>query len=474
MIHAFAYRLVLPIAAVVGVAQTAAANVGRDYWFDEVYMLAIGRSHLDWGSADQPPLTPALAAVSDAILPGSLLALRIPAIVATTGAVVVAALIAREMGCDGRAQALVAGAQATGVWLAVAGHWLTPYTLEPIQWLVAVWLLVRWLRVRDDRLLLILGAAAGVAAMTKFQVLLLCAVLLCTVLAVGPRDMLRRPMLWGGVAIGALICAPTLWWQAQHGWPQLRMAQVVAEEAGPLSGGRPGIAVALLAYAGVAGLALVGYGLVRLVRDHGFRDYRFLGLTFVVLYALFVATGGRPYYLCGLYVAPAAIGALALQRRREGGARRWRWAVWPAYALSVAAAVGGVILGATLTQSTSVSDDIVGRTAQAYQALPTDVREHTAIVGESYIVAAYIDGYADRYGLPAAYSLTRSYGYFPPPDDAQDSVMFVGSSPERLEPYFTETRRLGEETGDIDTWLLTGRTAPWTELWSRLRTLRVV
>jgi hypothetical protein len=31
---------------------------------------------------------------------------------------------------------------------------LTPYSLEPSQWLLLVWLLVRWVRLRDDRLLL--------------------------------------------------------------------------------------------------------------------------------------------------------------------------------------------------------------------------------------------------------------------------------------------------------------------------------
>jgi hypothetical protein len=63
---------------------------------DEMYMLAIGRYHLDWGAADQPPLTPALAAFADAVAPGSLIALRLPGVLATAGAVVVAALIARE------------------------------------------------------------------------------------------------------------------------------------------------------------------------------------------------------------------------------------------------------------------------------------------------------------------------------------------------------------------------------------------
>jgi hypothetical protein len=65
----FAAGVVLPIAAVTVVLHSVASVFGG-YWFDEVYMLAIGRHHLDWGSADQPPLAPALAAVMDTVAPG--------------------------------------------------------------------------------------------------------------------------------------------------------------------------------------------------------------------------------------------------------------------------------------------------------------------------------------------------------------------------------------------------------------------
>ncbi|MGU3501862.1 glycosyltransferase family 39 protein [Mycobacterium sp. C31M] len=473
-VHPLAWRPLAAIAAVVAGAQLTAALIGRDYWFDEVYMLAIGRSHLDWGSADQPPLVPALAALADALFPGSLIALRIPAIVATTVAVVVAAMITREMGGDRRAQIVVAAVQATGFWVAVGGHWLTPYTLEPVGWLLVIWLLVRWIRVRDDRLLLVLGAVAGVAAMTKFQVLLLCAVLIAAVLAVGPRELLRRPMLWGGAGIGALVCAPTLWWQARHGWPQLQMSHVVAAEAGPLYGGRGGIAVQLVVAAGVLGVALAGYGLVRLVRDPALRDFRFLGLTLVVLYVVFVVTAGRPYYLCGLYAPVAAIGAIALQRRREAGATRWGRAAWPGYALSAAAAIGGLVLGATLTRS-DVGEQIAQRTAQTFQQLAPEQRERTVIIGESYIVAAYIDGYADRYALPPVFSTTRSYGYFPPPAAGLDTVLFVGDhGPTRLAPYFADIRELGNDDDGIGRWLLTEPREDWDTLWPKVRTLNVM
>ncbi|WP_006243561.1 ArnT family glycosyltransferase [Mycolicibacterium tusciae] len=468
----FATGVVLPIAGVVAVLHCAAGGFGRGYWFDEVYMLAIGRNHLDWGSADQPPVTPLLAALMDAVAPGSMMALRIPAAIATAGAVVVAGLIASELGCDRRAQGFTAVAQATALWSTLAGHWLTPYTLEPVQWLLLIWLLVRWVRVRRDRLLVAFGAVAGLAALTKFQVLLLCAVLLVAVAAVGPRDLLRRPLLWVGVAIAALLAAPTMAWQYANGWPQLHMASVVADEAEALYGGRPGIAVQLIVYAGVAGVLLVLYGLWRVFRDPALRDYRFLGVTLVVLYVFFVATAGRPYYLAGLYAALAAMGALGLQRRRESGASRTRWLFWPTVAMSVGLAIGMLVLSVALI-SDDVGQRIAQRTADVYHALPDAQRDRTVVIGQSYIVAAYIDGYSVDYSLPKAFSLNRSYGYFPPPPADSDDALYVGSDLDDIRPYFTDVRRLGDIGEDMGVYLLTGRQRPWDQIWSQARSLTV-
>jgi hypothetical protein len=358
------------------------------------------------------------------------------------------------------------------VWTTLFGHWLTPYTLEPVQWLVVIWLLVRWMRLRDDRLLLAVGAVIGVAALTKFQALLLCAVLVVAVAAVGPRDLLRRPLLWAGAAIAAVFAAPTLLWQQLHGWPQLRMAPVVAGEAEALYGGRPGIAVQLIVFAGVAGATLMLYGLWRLFRDDELRDYRFIGVTFVVLFVVFVATAGRPYYLAGLYAPLAAFGALGMQRRREAGPSRRRWLVWPTYALSVALAVGILILSVSIARS-DTGEQIARRTADAYHALPQAQRDRTVVFGESYIVAAYLDGYSNRYQLPEAYSANRSYGYFPPPPADHDTLLYVGRDPGVLRRYFAEAQTVGPVSEEMHTYLLTGQRQSWNEMWPQLRTLTV-
>src|SRR3954453_6329395 len=82
-ISPFAAGVVLPIAAATPVLHFIASAFGDGYWFDEVYMLAIGRNYLDWGSADQPPMAPALAAVMDWLAPNSQPGRALPAALST-------------------------------------------------------------------------------------------------------------------------------------------------------------------------------------------------------------------------------------------------------------------------------------------------------------------------------------------------------------------------------------------------------
>jgi hypothetical protein len=468
-IPGFARREVFALSGLVALAHLA-VSFTPGYWIDEAYMEAIGRYHLAWGSVDQPPLTMAIAWLMDRIAPGSLVAMRLPAIIVTALGVALAALIAQELGGDRRAQLLTAGAQATAPWTVLSGHWLTTYTLEPTAWLLLFWLVVRWVRVRDDRLLLAVGVTAGVTAEIKFQVLALCAVMVVCVLVLGPRAMLTRPLLWVGAVLGLAIAAPTLVWQLDHGFPQLAMAGQIASESA-LNGGRPGIALTLLVFAGVAGTGLVCYGLYRLARVPELREYRFLGATFVVLWIAFTVSQGHGYYLIGMYAPLAAVGAVGLQRRREAGRTGRRWTVWPVYALSAAVAVAALVVSFVWT--TSAGDKIIAnRTAASFRALPADQRAHTAIMTDSYIIASDIDSRARELGIPPTYSGNRAYADYPAPTAAQDTVLFIGSTPRSrpdvLSPYFSGVRPLGHGQ-----FLLTGRRAPWPVIWPTLRSLKV-
>jgi hypothetical protein len=130
------------------------------------------------------------------------------------------------------------------------------------------------------------------------------------------------------------------------------------------------------------------------------------------------------------------------------------------------------VLGTVLTK-TDDGERIAQRTAASLHGLAPDVRERTVVVGESYIIAAYVDGFSTRYDLPAAYSPSRSYGYFPEPTDEKDAALFVGSDPEELRPYFGHVRKIGDVTSDLGAFLLTDRRQPWSVIWPRMRNLTV-
>ncbi|MFR9730706.1 ArnT family glycosyltransferase [Saccharopolyspora sp. MS10] len=468
------------VAGIVAVAHLVLAAVPRR-WFDEDLMVAIGRDHLDWGAVDQPPLTPLLAGAAEAIAPGDQVVLALPAVLATAAAIVLTALMARELGGDRRAQVLAALGQATCVAAAQFGHWLTPYTLEPALWAGLFWLLLRWIRLRDDRLLLLLGAVAGLAAQTRFQVLALGIVLLGAVALAGPHELLRRPRLWAGVALGLVIAAPTLAWQASHGWPQADMARVVAHENELIYGSRLLVVLHSAAVTGPLTLGLLVCGLAALCRGERWREHRFLAVVFGVLLAAVVLSGGRHYYLLPLCTPYLAAGAVALQHRREAGKRR---AAWPVVALSAVLAAGALGF-TTVMASPRFADELVTTTASAFREIPPEQRARTALGATPYVYATYLDTAPAELGLPPAASTNRAYGWFAPPPERQDRMLFVGD-PGRLRSSFAEARPVAEVDAPTPLgtygglvperttiWLLTGRTAPWAELWPEHRDLEL-
>lgn len=144
-----AWGLVLGVAAAVAALLVALAP--RYGWHrDELYFLEAGK-HLAWGYVDQPPFTPAVARVANAIAPGSVVVLRSLSAIATGVTTIIGALIVREMG--GRRRACIAGAlaMATSGFVLGVGHLLSTATFDLTAWMALLWLATRLLRTNDPR-----------------------------------------------------------------------------------------------------------------------------------------------------------------------------------------------------------------------------------------------------------------------------------------------------------------------------------
>ncbi|MFD0363116.1 glycosyltransferase family 39 protein [Nocardia sp. GCM10030253] len=294
-----------------------------DYFGDELYFLAAGR-RLSFGYADQGPVLPMLARLMDTVAPGSYFVLRLPVVVLTVLAIVLCALIARELGGGRGAQLLAAVAYATSPFLLLQGKMLTTNAVDTVLWVIITWLVVRWVRTRRDRLLLCAALVTAVDMQVKWLIPFFWITVAVSALVFGPRELVRRPLLWLGGPIVVAATVPTLIWQSRHDWPQLEMGTVISGEQGILGGRVMFVPLALLT-AGYLGAVLLIYGVWALLRHVSLRPYRFLGVSFLLLVAIFLVIGGRIYYvagMCGVVLAAGAVGLAELVTRRDPAPRR--------------------------------------------------------------------------------------------------------------------------------------------------------
>lgn len=490
----------VPPFATLGVGVIAALStvalcvfLGRyGYFGDELYFISAGR-RLSYGYADQGPLLPLIARAMDTVAPGSLTTLRIPAVLGAIAGIVISAQLARELGGARTAQLLAAGAYATSPLLLTQGGQLATNAIDVPLWVLISWLVIRWVRTRQDWLLIAASLATAIDMQVKWLIPLFWICAGIAVLIYGPREMLRRKALWIGAAMVVLITAPSLYWQAQRGWPQLEMARVIAGENSVVGGRLTFLPIALF-FAGLLGAVLVLNGMWALFRWDQLRPYRFLGLTVVLLMAAFILTGGRPYYAGGIFPVAAAAGAVWLTRR---DLRRWeRLLAVPVIALSVALVLSSLpwrpedkldpAPSDPADQATTLTvygqlgwPELAAATARAYQTLTPAEQAKAVVIADSYWQASALDTYRDGY-LPDVYSPSRGWGYFGAPPDSATTVLYVGQRADTAQKLCTTVEPIGRSdaklgfpgvTADVTIWKCSGPVHPWSQTWPSLREL---
>jgi 4-amino-4-deoxy-L-arabinose transferase-like glycosyltransferase len=463
----FAVREVGIVVCIQAVVLTALA--GR-YGFhrDELYFRAAA-NRLDWGYVDQPPLTPLLARLFFSF-GDSPFTLRISATLTGVAIAVVVALTARELGGGRGAQALAAAAAATSVFVLAVTHMLSTATLDLLLWAVIGLFTIRLLRTGDGRWWVAIGAAVGLAMTNKWLVPLLVLALGVSLLAVGPRIVLRTWWLPAGVAVALAVSAPVLAWQAAHEFPLLTVARGISEADG--SENRALFVPLQLLYLSPVLVPVWVVGFLVLWRERRFRS---IALAYPVLCVLTLALGGKPYYTVALLVILLAAGAEPA----------WRWALRRRALASVAAVVGvvsSVVFSLPVLPVSALAPVLAVNREQGEQVGWRELVESVAhgwaqadpdsvIFTRNYGQAGAVARYGPELGLPPPYSGHMSYAEWgPPPDSADGRVVVVGVR----HPVFTGCRVVvihqavieNEEDG---TEVAVCDPVVWSRVWPELR-----
>lgn len=468
------------VVAALDAALLLATAPAYGYDRDELYFRVLA-AHPAWGYVDEPPLTPLIARAGLAVFGDNLWALRVPAMLFAVAAVVLTAVLARELG-GGRPAQLLAAAGASCAFVLIAGHVLLTATPDLVVWLLVILFAGRALRRDEPRWWLAAGLTVGVGLYNKQLVALLVIALAIGLVVMGPRAHLGSRWLWAAAGLAVLVGLPNVVYQVTHGWPEVTMAGVIAAHKG--HDDRVFFVPFQLVLLGVTLAPVWITGLVRVLRDPRFRAVRALGFAYPVVSALVVVSGGQPYYTFGslafLYAAGCVVTAEWATRRR----RRWGW-VGGAVGLSCATAVALALpvfpvtsLPAAVADVNQTAGDSVGwptyvrEVADVYRSLPVAQRSRAVIITANYGEDGAVARFGAAYRLPAVYSGQNELFDLGPPPARDSVVVLVGL--ENLGPDFAHCAvaahlddRVGvanEEQGRPIT-ICRGPTEPWPRLW---------
>lgn len=442
-----ARRDLLPVLAIAAAALAFHAALSGRYGFhrDELYYLVAGR-HPALGYVDQPPLVPLLTRAVSAVMGDHLWPLRVVAGALHAVIVVVAGLIARELG-GGRGAALLAAlATAMAPLLMAAGGLFQTVVFDQLWWALCFLLVIRLLRGADPRGWLVVGTVVGLGLQTRWTIGLL-ALGLAVGLAVVPetRRHLRSPWLGAGLALALALWLPNLVWQAQNGWPTLEFSRNnnanVRDEYGRL-----GFVLQQMLLIGPLAVPLAAAGLAWLARR---RSLRALAVAVGVVALVLLVVGGKAYYLGPTYVLAFGAGGVAAEAWLASRPERRSQVIGALVAnglvpLAALAPVAPVDVYVTAFHDLSGElgeqigwPEMVDQVARVTRVLADEEQADVRVVTASYGEAAAVDLYGPDRGLPAGTALSahNSYADWWPDDQPAGSVVFVRYPRRTVERY---------------------------------------
>jgi hypothetical protein len=428
------------------------------YFRDELYYLACGE-HPAWGYVDQPPLIAWMAWLVQHAIGTSLWALRLLPALAGAATIVLAGVLARQLG--GRRWAMFLASLAalmTPISLALS-HLFTMNAFDPLLWTGMACVVVRIAKSGREPLWIFVGALAGITILNKYGVVFWLVGLVIGVCLTPLRESLRQRWFWLGCAVAAAIALPNFFWQWQHQFPFLQLMHNVRENGRDISLAPLAFLAAQARMLGYAAALLAPAALLFFFSKQG-RPFRALGWAYVVFLAVMMALHGKMYYLAPVYPMVFAAGAVWV----EGATRRRLW-VWAKPALAAAMVAIGGIYAPTILPILSVPnflayehalgieqqrfenqpqgvlpqiyadmfgwEEVAQQVAAYYQRLSPEEQRKTAIFANNYGDGGAIDFFGPRYGLPKAIGNHQNYWIWGPREFTGESLIVLGEGNER-------------------------------------------
>jgi hypothetical protein len=429
----------------------ALAAIGRFGWFrDEMYYIACS-DHLAFGYVDHPPLSILILKLVRTLLGSSLFAIRLLPALGSAAFVILAALLARELGGRKRAMTLAAAAAfATSNYFNL--HIYSMNLWDLLAWSGILLVLARLVRTDNPRLWPTVGLLIGLGFENKIGIVFLVFGLAAGMLLTPLRSHLKSRHFWIGAGLAALLALPYVLWNAGNGLAHLEfLRNASAEKNTPVS--PLGFVLGQVLFENPGTLLVWVPGLWFFFRRAG-RPLRFFGWAFAAMFLAMMAAQGKDYYLAPAYPILFAGGAVLWESLKPAKASRALTAILTGFIALLGLLTRPIVLPVLSVEGTQAYlnafdlkdlaaernaigalpqhyadmfgwNEMVELYAGVFERLSPEDRAKCVIYVRNYGEAGAIDFLGPKYGLPKAACCHNSYWTWGPPQGKIGEVMIV-------------------------------------------------
>jgi hypothetical protein len=483
----------LPLLVIALLAGLAHMLTNGQYGFhrDEWQFLSDAQ-HLDLGFVPYPPLTPAVEALGLKLFGLSLVGLRLFSVLAQMLVIVIAGLMARDLGGGRLAQVFTAMAVALSPVPMFQATQFQYSSFDLLWWVLVAWCVIRLLRDDEPRWWIAIGVVAGLGLQTKYSIAFLLVGVLVGMLLTDARRYLRSGWFWAGGLVALAIVAPNLVWLVRHDFISYHFLQGIHARDVHLGRADGFLRDQFLLNVNLVAAPVWLAGLYVFARS---RRYRMLAWMYAVPLLLFLVAKGRFYYVSGAYPMLLAMGAVVAENRlrslRPLHRRRLVALVFigvlgmGGYAALriVPIASSGPLRDYALRHNGDLREEIgwpelVAQVAAIRDSLPAAEQANLGIAVGNYGEYGAIALLGPAYHLPVPVTTINSGWLRGYPEPAPSTYIVLGNSLTRAEEILTKCRVAGhmwntlgivnEESRDHPDILICGPSrVPLDELWRR-------
>ena len=333
-----------------------------------------------------------------------------------------------------------------------------PNSLDILIWTVVFYLLIKFIQSEKPLWLYCLAVIVALGFYNKYNVLFLLAGLVTGLLLTYNRKIFGNPVFWKALIISLILLSPNIIWQVINHFPVFEHMKVLKANQLDNNSSLGFLFSQLLFFIGSLPLtlgAIAAFFYFKL-----FRQYRFIGISFVAVMGLFAYLKAKDYYAVGIFPVMIAFGSVWIENIVT---IKWRSAVITfliclniGLFLLTIKVIYPILTPVEIRQNAKAFEklgllrwedgknhnlpqdfaDMLGwhemavKSLEAYKMIPSAELENTLIICNNYGQAGALN-YYNRGKMPEAYSFNTDYIYWLPHIKKIQNIVLVGERPEK-------------------------------------------